>query len=57
MAIELHVKRIHTDSYDHLVIRIRRCPIKISILDIHIARKITAPSRRAVSRGSNRAMP
>jgi hypothetical protein len=53
MAIELHVKRIHTDSYDHLdKIRIRRCPIRVGILDIHIARKITAFLKRAVYQSS-----
>jgi hypothetical protein len=51
MAIELHVKRIHTDSYDHLMIRIRRCLIKVGILDTHIARRVTAPSRRVVPGG------
>jgi hypothetical protein len=52
MAIELHVKRIHTDSYDHHKIRIRRCPIRVGILDTHIARRLTAPLRRAVHPGS-----
>jgi hypothetical protein len=52
MAIELHVKRIHTDSYDHHKIRIRRCPIRVGISDTHIARRLTAPSRRAVHQGS-----
>ena len=56
MAIESHVKRIHTDSYDH-VVRIRRCSIRVGILDTHIAREIIAPLRRAVSRGSYRAVP
>jgi hypothetical protein len=56
MAIELHVKRIHTDSYDHLVIRIRRCLIRVGILNIHIVCRVTAPSRRAVSRGPYRAV-
>jgi len=51
MAIESHVKRLHTDSYDHLVRRIRRCPIRIGILDIYIARKVIAPSQRVVPRG------
>jgi hypothetical protein len=41
MAIESHVKRIYTDSYN-LLVRIQRCPIKIGILDIYIARKVTA---------------
>jgi hypothetical protein len=27
MAIESHVKRLHTDSYDHLIRRIQRCPL------------------------------
>jgi hypothetical protein len=57
MAIESHVKRIHINSYDHLRIRIRKCPISIGILDTHITRKITAPLRRAVPRGPYRAMP
>jgi hypothetical protein len=56
MAIELHVKRIYTDSYDHLVIRIRRCPTTVGILDIYIARKVTAPFWRVVSRGPYRAV-
>jgi hypothetical protein len=48
MAIELHVKRIHTDSYDYHKIRIRRCPIRVGILDTHIVLRFTAPLRRAV---------
>jgi hypothetical protein len=32
-------------------IRIRRCPIRVGILDTHIARRLTAPSRRAVHQG------
>jgi hypothetical protein len=52
MAIELHVKRIHTDSYDYYKIRIRRCPIRVGILNIYIARKLTAPLRRAVHPGN-----
>jgi hypothetical protein len=51
MAIESHVKRIHTDSYDHLRIRIRRCPTRVGILDTHIARRVTAPLWRAVPWG------
>jgi hypothetical protein len=50
MAIESHVKRIYTDSYNHLRTRIRRCPTRIGILDTHIARKVTAPLWRAVPR-------
>jgi hypothetical protein len=42
MAIESHVKRIHTDSYD-LLVRIQRCPTRAGILDTHIARRVTAP--------------
>jgi hypothetical protein len=41
MAIESHVKRIHTDSYD-LLVRIQRCLIRTDILDTHIARRVTA---------------
>ena len=33
-------------------IRIRRCPIRVGILDSHIARRLTAPLRRAVHQGS-----
>jgi hypothetical protein len=57
MAIELHVKRIYTDSYDHLMIKIRKCPTRVGILDTHIARKVTAPLWRAVSRGLYQAVP
>jgi hypothetical protein len=56
MVIELHVKRIHTDSYNHLMIRIRKCLIRIGILDTHIIRKVTAPLRQAVSQGPYRAV-
>jgi hypothetical protein len=41
MAIESHVKRLHTDSYDR--VRIQRCPARAGILDTHIARRVTAP--------------
>jgi hypothetical protein len=44
MAIESHVKRLHTDSYDHLRIRIRKCLLRVGILVTHIARKVTALS-------------
>jgi hypothetical protein len=57
MAIESHVKRIYTDSYDHLKIRIRRCPISIGILDTYIARRVIAPLWRAVPPGPYRAVP
>jgi hypothetical protein len=40
MAIELHVKRIHTDNYNHLKRRIRKCLLKMGILIIYIIRKI-----------------
>jgi hypothetical protein len=33
-------------------IRIRKCPIKIGILDTHIARRLTAPLRRVVYQDS-----
>jgi hypothetical protein len=33
------------------MVKIRKCLIKISILDFHIARKVTAPLRRAVPPG------
>jgi hypothetical protein len=56
MAIESHVKRIHTDSYDHLMIRIRKYPIRVGILDTYIARRVTAFLRRAVPRGPYRAI-
>jgi hypothetical protein len=36
MAIESHVKGLHTDSYDHLV-RIRKCLTRVGILDTHEA--------------------
>ena len=52
MTIESHVKRLHTDSYDHLVRKESEdAPIRVGILDTHITRRVTAPSRRAVSRG------
>jgi hypothetical protein len=57
MVIESHVKRIYTNSYDYLRIRIRRYPIKISILDTHIARKVAASLWRVVSRGPYRVVP
>jgi hypothetical protein len=57
MAIESHVKRLHTDSYDHLGRRIRRCLLRVGILVTHIVRRVTAPPWLAVPREPYRAVP
>jgi hypothetical protein len=56
MVIESYVKRLHTDSYDHLRRRIRRCLLRVGILVIYIVRRVIAFLWLAVPREPYRAV-